>query len=93
MRYGDCGGGIAGWVWVFGALLVVGLLLLMVAGGLLTYRATSRPDSHITGRTGRYPAPPAGQARAREILEERFARGEIDAEEFGDRRRMLDGGD
>ncbi|PBC40107.1 hypothetical protein CJ179_34105 [Rhodococcus sp. ACS1] len=92
MRYDNCGGMGGSWVWLFGALLVAGLVLLIVVGGLLLYRATSRPDSHITDRTGRHPAPPA-QGRAREILEERFARGEIDAEEFRDRRRMLDGGD
>ncbi|UZG59647.1 SHOCT domain-containing protein [Rhodococcus opacus] len=92
MRY-DCGGVMGGWVWVFGALLVAGLVLLVVVGGLLVYRATSRPDSHIAGRTGRHPASPVGPGRAREILEERFARGEIDAEEFRDRRRMLDGSD
>ncbi|RZL79982.1 MAG: SHOCT domain-containing protein [Rhodococcus sp. (in: high G+C Gram-positive bacteria)] len=90
MRYDNCGGMSGAWVWVFGALLMTGLVLLVVVGGLLAYRATSRPDSNITGRR---PAPPVGQTRALEILDERFARGEIDAEEFHDRRRTLDGSD
>ncbi len=43
------------------------------------------------GGSGRTDGPPAGASSALAILEERFARGEIDAEEFEERKRRLSG--
>ncbi|MEV7242242.1 SHOCT domain-containing protein [Streptomyces sp. NPDC093248] len=71
----------AGWGWF---AMSVGMLLfwaLIVALGVLLYRALARP------REGGAPAGtrPAGPA-AEHLLAERFARGEIDEEEY--RRRL-----
>ena len=78
----------SGWGWLFGALLLVGLVLLtvvvvrLVAGGM-------RPGD----ASGRRVADPADDRRsARRLLDERYARGEISTEEYQERRRVLDGG-
>lgn len=65
--------------------------LVLVGAGLLGYvvlrlGATSRRTG--SGRSERGPAAPS---EARSILEQRLARGEIDAEEFSERVRALEG--
>lgn len=59
--------------------LLVWVLLIVAAIALLRWsRATSRPG-----------APPGPDAR--QVLDERFARGEIDPDEYAARRRVLEG--
>lgn len=71
-----------GWGWLFMALLLGGLVLLVV----LLVRV-------LAGGTGGGPASGggAGQRRARQILAERYARGEISTEEYQARLRALEG--
>lgn len=73
--------GLGGWWMLLWMLMFwAGVIALIV----WAVRATSeRPQG----------APPQshGRSRALEILEERFARGEIDQEEFEQRRRALEG--
>ena len=65
-----------GWGWLFLALLVVGVVLLVVA--------------LVRGRSGQGDAPRStGPSRAREVLDERYARGEIDGAEYQDRVQQL----
>ncbi|MGW7365347.1 SHOCT domain-containing protein [Streptomyces sp. NPDC054841] len=67
-----------GWMWVWPALVVVGLLIIGYAAVNLV-------------RGGRKPAQigdGAGSA-ARRILDERYARGEIDEREYRQRRSLL----
>jgi putative membrane protein len=77
---GDGFGG--GWMWLFGLLLLLGLSLLVVVavralgGGI--YRARS--------------ARPNERSRARELLDERYARGELSTDEYWERRRHLEEG-
>ena len=73
-------GGGPGWGWmvamgVFWVLLIAGIVLAVV----LALRGSSR--SRVDD---------GGGSRARAILEERFARGEIDEEEFRRRLEILD---
>lgn len=65
------------WMALWMLLFWAGLILLVVWG----VRAISR-DGHGASR--------AGSNRALEILEERFARGEIDRDEFTERRSTLE---
>ncbi len=67
--------GFGGWWMLLWMLLVwAGLIALIVWA---VRAASDRPDTRRHGR-------------ALEVLEERFARGEIDREEFEDRRRALE---
>lgn len=71
------------WIW---PLLIVGVVVLVV---FLLRQSTGTPGS------GRGPAAPPssedGRSRAREILDERYARGEIDDQEYHQRLRHLRG--
>jgi putative membrane protein len=74
-----------GWNWLWWLLILVGVAAVVV--GLLRAGGTG-------GRGGRDDrTPPSGTpvSTARQILDERFARGEIDEEEYRARRRELDG--
>ena len=62
--------------WMFlWMLLFWGGTILLVVWGIRQFTPSSRP----------------GRGRALEILEERYARGEIDREEFESRRQILEG--
>jgi putative membrane protein len=77
---GDGFGG--GWMWLFGLLLLLGLSLLVV----VAVRA-------LAGGIDRARAPRPGERnRARELLDERYARGELTTDEYWERRRHLAGG-
>ena len=79
------GGWHGGWGWghmVFGSLM----MLLFLAAVVLTVVALVRWSGGSSERRE-----PSSASRALAILEERFARGEIDREEFEERRRTLTG--
>lgn len=89
----DGTGGMGMGTW--GVLMVIFwtlFLALIVVGIVLVVRATSpgsggtAPPAHSA--PGAYPAYPAG-SRAHQILDERFARGEIDEEEYRRRKDVL----
>ena len=65
------GGWTMGWMWIWPVFIVVGVLIIGYAAVRLAQgrQVTGRPESH------------AGSA-ARRILDERYARGEIDHEEY-----------
>ncbi len=69
-----------GWAWLFGLLMLVGLVLLVVllvrvlGGGV-----TGSPQSGNRAQDGPRPG------RAREILDERYARGEMTTDEYRER--------
>ncbi|MDO5737039.1 MAG: hypothetical protein Q4P15_11255 [Propionibacteriaceae bacterium] len=73
------GGGMS-WGWLFFGLLVVGVVLLVALLVLLLVRGSS---------AGKLGARPTGRSRAREILDERYARGEIDTTEYQDRLQQM----
>ena len=74
------GGATMGWMWVWPVLIVAGLLILgYVAVRLVQSRRMSSPTD----------AGPRSNSPARRILDTRYARGEIDAEEYERRKRLL----
>lgn len=72
------GFGMMGWAWVWPVILVLGLAALVWG---LTHARRSPPS----GGTDR-------EDRARQILRERYARGDISEEEMRERMRALDEG-
>ncbi|MBW0091940.1 SHOCT domain-containing protein [Pseudonocardia sp. KRD-184] len=72
-------GSMMGWFWIWPVLVLIGLVLL----GYLAYRLTQNR------RPGTDTAPAAGPTSARQILDERYARGEINDEEYRQRRDTL----
>lgn len=75
------------WSWVFAALVVAGAVLLVVVLVRVLVGGTveGRP-----GRIGPERDAHAGAERARRILAERYARGEISNEEYESRMRALE---
>jgi len=77
------GSGTGGWMF-FGVLMMVGVVLLVVvvvrviAGGVR--RGTDEP-ARPWGRPG---------SQARQLLDERYARGELSTEEYQERLRVLE---
>lgn len=82
--YGMGGMGLA---WIFWLLLIAGGVLLAVV--LVKAFTRNAGDNTPVGGQGP-PRPGSGPARAREILQERYARGEISTEEYQERRRILE---
>jgi putative membrane protein len=82
MMWGDWGWG----AWLLMSVMMVGFWGLVIAGivVLVRYLTGSRQDGG--------PAPGGGQRSAEEILAERFARGEIDQDEYTRRRQLLRAG-
>ena len=68
-----------GWSWVFLILLLVGIVVLIVVLVRVFASRDPRPTPHRTENN-----------RARELLDERYARGEIDTSEYDERRQRRD---
>ncbi len=87
MEYGYGGGG--GWMWVFGGLMMIGLIVLI---GVATYAfITMNKHTHHSHAVADGPAnpDPGGRVRIRQLLDERYARGELTTEEYTERLRTL----
>jgi putative membrane protein len=69
-----------GW-WGFGMMLVMLLFLALIVVGIVFVVRSFSDGERTTHRTG--------GNRALDILDERFARGELDREEYEERRRVL----
>jgi putative membrane protein len=77
--YGD-GPGWAGWVVM--TMFMLAFWALVVFGGIAVFRSASRVEQR----------PGDGRDEAERLLDERFARGEIDAEDYQQRRDLLRAG-
>ena len=83
MGYGYDDGG--GWMWIFGGLMLLGVLVLIGLAVWAVIAATNREAR--TAATS--PADVGGRTRTRQVLDERYARGEIDSEEYTERLHTL----
>lgn len=82
--YGDRGPLWAhGWGWEWGHMLFGSIMMVLFWGGLILVVVLA--VRWLGAGAGRAP----GRKGSLEILEERFARGEIDKQEFEERRRLL----
>ncbi|HEX5568451.1 MAG TPA: SHOCT domain-containing protein [Streptomyces sp.] len=75
--YGD---GFGGWAWFAMSVGMVLFWALVIVGAVLLFRALERPGEHV--HTPAVPSP-------EQLLAERFARGEIDEEEYRSRLAAL----
>jgi putative membrane protein len=66
-----------GWLWI--------ILLVLLVGAVVLVAVLVRGQSGGSGQHGVDP----GRSRARAILDERYARGEIDTTEYQERLRVL----
>lgn len=73
-----------GWMWLFWLLLILGVVLVVVVLVRAVGGGVTGPSE---GRRGAAPQP--GRSRARELLDERYARGEISTEEYRERLSAL----
>jgi len=76
-------GGNMGWSWLFGLLLLVGVVLLVV----LAVRVFGGGSNQGGGPGASGPA--AGPSRARQILDERYAKGELTVEQYREQVQVL----
>ncbi len=70
------------WGWggmIFGPIMMIGFIALIVGAVVLVIRWTGLGGSAVAG----------GANKARHILDERFARGEIDKDDYEERKRVL----
>ena len=72
-----------GWSWLFGLLMLAGLILLVV----LAVRVFGGASSHSAGPDATGLA--SGPGRARQILDERYARGELTTEQYREQIHVL----
>jgi putative membrane protein len=84
--WGDAGGAIM-------AVLMLAVLALIVVGIILLVRGLTRHDQgRVQPNPPHGPPPGSGSRNALRLLEERYARGEINREEFLQRKQDLLGG-
>jgi putative membrane protein len=76
-------GGNMGWSWLFGLLLVIGIVLLVVVAVRAFSRGGNRGGG--PGTTGPVPRP----SRARQILDQRYAKRELTAEQYREQVQVL----
>jgi len=76
-----------GWDWGWGHMIFGSLMMIVFWGGLILVIVLA--VRWLGGASSREAGSPPSRNRALEILQERFARGEIDKEEFNERRRLL----
>ena len=87
MGYGYNGGG--SWMmWVFGGLMMIGVLVLIGLVAWASVTATTRAHpSHAAADP--VTADSGGRGRNRQILDERYARGEMTTDEYTERLHTL----
>ena len=84
------GMGGMGLMWIFGLLVLVGVIVLVV---VLVKAFTSRSQNTagpVDSNRGADTDPDTGRGGGRQILEERYARGELSTEEYRERLRILE---
>lgn len=84
------------WMWLWGPLLLIGLALLVLlvvrlsGGGYGGGYGGGSGGGYGRGYPGGYgPPPPPGENRARQILDERFAKGELSADQYREQLKVL----
>jgi putative membrane protein len=77
-----------GWMWLWALLLFIGIALLVLLA-VRVFGGGVRGGYGPQGPPGPGGPPPAGESSARQILAERFARGELTADQYRDHLKVL----
>ena len=81
-----------GWgTWLAMGLMMTVLAVLVVAAVVLVVRATTGPQKTATSLPTETPTDTPRDSEAQRVLDERFARGDIDEGEYVARRDLLSG--
>jgi len=84
-----------GWMWLWGVLMLVGIALLVLvavrlfAGGRGGFQSGGFNHPGQPGPGGPGFGGAGGRSRARQILDERFAKGELTADQYREQVRVL----
>jgi putative membrane protein len=78
---------LTGWGWFAMSTSMILFWALIITAAVLLFRAANRPHEHT-----HTPAAPAPRPTPEQILGDRFARGEIDEDEYGRRLNALHAG-
>jgi putative membrane protein len=89
MGWGNQGYGMWGMGGVGGMIMMLFFWVIIIIGAILIIRYFTAGHGGISGGQGAGPI--AGVRDPLEILRERYAKGEIDTEEFEERKRVLEG--
>ena len=76
-----------GWGWGWGHMLSGGLMMILFWGGIILVIVFA--VRALGGSASQTDLTPTGRKRPLDILQERFARGEIDKQEYEERSRLL----
>lgn len=87
-------GGGMGWGWLFGLLALAGIALLVVLlvrlfNGGIDRTGIDRQAAPPAGPPAAQPPLTPGRSRARQILDERFAKGELTADQYREQVQVL----
>lgn len=74
-----------GWMWLWGLLMLIGIAVLV----LLAVRLFGSGGGYGPGGRQGPGGLPQGRSRARQILDERFAKGELTAEQYREQLKVL----
>ncbi|MGS0684296.1 SHOCT domain-containing protein [Nakamurella sp. GG22] len=86
LGYEHDGGGA--WMWAIGGLMMLGVLVLIGLAVWAVVTATNR-GNRGPSTADTLPTDAGGRTRVREILDERYARGEMNSEEYTERLHTL----
>ena len=76
-----------GWDWGWGHMMFGSLMMILFWGGIIL--AIVLAVRWLGGATSHSAAPPTSRKSDLDIVQDRFARGEIDMDEFEERKRLL----
>lgn len=76
-----------GWMWLWGPLMLMGIAGLVLLGTRMVNGGVGR--RYVPGSPQEPGGPPLGRSRARQILDERFAKGDLTEEQYREHLKVL----
>ena len=86
---GDGYDSAGGWMWGFGGLMMLGVLVLIGLAASAVVTATNRAHHSAAGDGAPVSGDAGGRDRTRQVLDERYARGEMNTDDYTERPHTL----